>query len=68
MMSKEELLARISVDPATCFGKPYIRGHRIRVSLILNPLAAGWSHREVLDNDPAIGKRTSSRASPMAPG
>lgn len=53
-MSKDELLARISVDPAICFGKPCIRGHRIWVSLILDLLAAGWSHREVLDNYPGL--------------
>jgi uncharacterized protein (DUF433 family) len=53
-MSKDELLARISVDPAVCFGKPCIRGHRIWVSLILDLLAAGWNHREVLDNYPGL--------------
>jgi uncharacterized protein (DUF433 family) len=53
-MSKDELLARISIDPAVCFGKPCIMGHRIWVSLILDLLAAGWSHREVLDNYPGL--------------
>jgi uncharacterized protein (DUF433 family) len=28
------LLERISIDPNVCFGKPCIRGTRIRVSLI----------------------------------
>ena len=28
-MTREELLARISVDPNICFGKPCIRGHRL---------------------------------------
>jgi len=35
-VTREELLARISVDPNVCFGKPCIRGRRIRVSLILD--------------------------------
>ncbi len=39
--SKQELLQRISVDPAICFGKPCIKGHRIWVSLILDTPAYG---------------------------
>ncbi len=48
-MTQEELLARISVDPHVCFGKPCIRGHRIWVSLILDLLASGMSIPEILD-------------------
>jgi uncharacterized protein (DUF433 family) len=44
--------ARISADPAVCFGKPCIRGHRIRVSLILDLLAGGMSVDEVLTEYP----------------
>jgi uncharacterized protein (DUF433 family) len=40
-MKREELLARISVDPNVCFGKACIRGTRIGVSLILENLAEG---------------------------
>ena len=49
-MNREELLARISVNPNICFGKPCIRGHRIWVSLVLDLLAGGESIQEVLDN------------------
>ena len=42
-MKHQDLLARISIDPKICFGKPCIRGHRIWVSLILDLLAGGWS-------------------------
>ena len=49
-MTREELLARISVDPNVCFGKPCIRGHRIWVSLILDLLASGLSIPEILDD------------------
>ena len=48
-MTQKELLARISVDPLVCFGKPCIRGHRIWVSLILDLLAGGMSIPEILD-------------------
>lgn len=47
-MNREELLARISIDPRVCFGKPCVRGHRIWVSLILNLLASGMTKSEVL--------------------
>jgi uncharacterized protein (DUF433 family) len=49
-VTREELLARISVDPNVCFGKPCIRGHRIWVSLILDLLASGLSIPEILDD------------------
>lgn len=53
-MRHEELLARISIDPAICFGKPCIRGHRIWVSLILDLLADGASQAEILASYPGI--------------
>ncbi len=53
-MTREELLARISIDPQVCFGKPCIRGTRIWVSLVLDLLASGTSMREVLDNYPGL--------------
>ncbi len=48
--TKSELLQRISVDPNICFGKPWVKGHRIWVSLVLDMLAAGTSHEEILWN------------------
>ena len=53
-MSKDELLARISIDPNVCFGKPCIRGHRIWVSLVLDFLAGGWSILQLLENYPGL--------------
>jgi len=50
----ESLLARISIDPNVCFGKPCIRGHRIWVSLILDLLAGGMSFEEILQNYPGV--------------
>jgi uncharacterized protein (DUF433 family) len=49
-MTREELLARIFTDPAVCFGKPCIKGHRVWVSLVLDLLASGWSVEAVLEN------------------
>lgn len=54
LMNREELLARISIDPGICFGKPCIRGHRIWVSLILDFLASGMTIPELLEQYPGL--------------
>ena len=53
-MTRDDVLARISIDPNVCFGKPCIKGHRIWVSLILDFLASGSSIAQVLENDPGL--------------
>ena len=53
-MPNNELLARISINPNVCFGKPCIRGHRIWVSLILDCLASGWTSQQILENYPGL--------------
>ena len=53
-MTTQDLLARISIDPGVCFGKPCIRGTRIWVSLILDFLATGTSHEEILREYPQL--------------
>ena len=49
-----DLLARISVDPQVCFGKPCIRGKRIWISLLLDFLAGGASVDDVLEQYPQL--------------
>lgn len=53
-MKREDLLARISIDPNVCFGKPCIRGHRLWVSLILDLLASGRTIQGVLQEYPGL--------------
>ena len=53
-MTKKQLLARISIDPNVCFGKPCIHGHRIWVSLVLNLLSSGWTVQQLLEEYPGI--------------
>lgn len=53
-MNREELLARISVEPNVCFGKPCVRGHRIWVSLVLDFLASGWTIDDLLREYPGL--------------
>ena len=42
------LADRITVDPEQCGGRPCIRGMRIRVIDVLDLLASGLSHEELL--------------------
>lgn len=44
----------ITVDPKQCGGRPCIRGMRIRVTDILDLLAAGLSFDEILDEMPDL--------------
>jgi uncharacterized protein (DUF433 family) len=55
-MTRDELLARISIDPKVCFGKPCIKGHRVWVSLVLDHLASGWTAEQVIENYPGLAK------------
>lgn len=43
-------LHRITIDPEQCGGRPCLRGLRVRVSDILDLLAAGSSHEEILSD------------------
>ncbi len=42
------------MDPAVCGGKPCVRGHRIRVSLILGLPGDGMSVEEILEDYPGL--------------
>ena len=48
------LLERITVNPRQCVGRPCLRGMRIRVSDVLDLLAAGLSAEEVLEDLPDL--------------
>ena len=45
---------RIGIDPAICAGRPHIRGTRVRVSDILQLMAAGASASEILHEYPYL--------------
>lgn len=45
---KEDLLKRITIDPNMCHGKPVVRGMRYPVVNILELLASGMTHEEIL--------------------
>jgi uncharacterized protein (DUF433 family) len=44
----------IAISPAVCHGRACIRGTRVLVSVILDNLAAGVPHAEILRSYPAI--------------
>lgn len=45
---------RITIDPQICHGKPCIRGLRYPLTMILELLAAGMSHPEILADYPDL--------------
>ena len=47
-------LARITIDPEQCGGRPCIRGYRIRVTDLLELLASGATHEEILADYPFL--------------
>jgi uncharacterized protein (DUF433 family) len=51
-MNENELLARVTYNPAIFGGKPIIRGHRLAVEHILEMLASGDSAEEILNGFP----------------
>lgn len=53
-MAAQDLLERITVDPAVCGGKPCVRGHRVWVSLVLGMLADGLTIEEILAEYPGL--------------
>jgi uncharacterized protein (DUF433 family) len=54
MLTRDELLSRISINPSVCFGKPCIKGHRIWVSLVLDYLASGKKADEIMHEYPGL--------------
>ncbi len=49
-MNSNRLLKRIVIDPEICHGKPIVRGLRYPVQNILELLASGMSHAEILED------------------
>jgi uncharacterized protein (DUF433 family) len=47
-------LERITINPQQCGGRPCIRGMRIRVSDVLDLMAAGLSAEEILEDLPDL--------------
>jgi uncharacterized protein (DUF433 family) len=50
----DDLLTRITVDPAICHGKPCLRGLRYPVELILDLLSADMTPEDILTDYPDL--------------
>jgi uncharacterized protein (DUF433 family) len=50
------LTDRIVVDPKILTGKAVVRGTRISVELVVELLAAGWNHDQILASYPHLSE------------
>ncbi len=53
-MSNDQLLARVTVDPNICHGKPCIRGLRYPVEMLLELLSSNMTVVEILADYPDL--------------
>ena len=53
-MSNEQLLARITVDPNICHGKPCVRGLRYPVEFLLELLSGDMTAEQILADYPDL--------------
>lgn len=52
----DNLLARITINPDICHGKPVIRNMRWPVEVILDMLSAGMTTDEIIEDHPELEK------------
>ncbi len=55
-MNEKKILARITLNPNVCFGKPTIRNMRYPVEVILDLLSADMTAEEILEDYPDLEK------------
>jgi uncharacterized protein (DUF433 family) len=48
----------ITVDPNVCHGQACVKGTRVMVSVVLDNLAAGASHDEILRSCPSLDRES----------
>ena len=53
-MTHERLLARVGVHPGVCSGRPYIRGTRIYLAIILDALMQGLTPEQIIEHYPSL--------------
>jgi len=51
------LTGHIIVDPKILTGKPFVRGTRISVELVVELPAPGWSHEQILASYPHLSEK-----------
>jgi uncharacterized protein (DUF433 family) len=45
---------RIDINPKVLVGKPVIKGTRIAVEFLMELMAEGWTHEQILENYPQL--------------
>ena len=50
----ENLIARITINPDVCHGKPTVRNMRYSVEMILDLLSSGMTFVEIIEDYPAL--------------
>lgn len=53
-MANDDLLDRVTVDPAVCHGQPCTRGTRVPITVTLDALAAGMTVEEIIEHYPTL--------------
>jgi uncharacterized protein (DUF433 family) len=53
-MTDDAFVARVIVDPKVCRGRPYIRGTRIHIAIILDALMQGLTPEQVISHYPPL--------------
>ena len=53
-MTQERLADRVRVDPNICAGRPYIRGTRIYIAIILDALTEDFTPLEIIKHYPCL--------------
>ncbi len=48
---------RITVDPKILVGKPIVKDTRISVEFVIDLLAGGWSHQDILQDYPQLAEQ-----------
>jgi uncharacterized protein (DUF433 family) len=54
LFNMENLMARVTLNPAVSQGKPTLRNMRFTVAQLLELLAAGMTHEEILTDYPYL--------------
>lgn len=54
MSNASPLLARITIDPEICHGKPIVRGMRWPVQNVLELMASGMTNEEIMHDHPEL--------------
>ncbi|MDB5098142.1 MAG: hypothetical protein JWM80_2563 [Cyanobacteria bacterium RYN_339] len=54
MHTADDLMNRVTMDPAVCHGKPTVRGLRYPVDMLLDLMGSGMSQEEILADYPDL--------------